>query len=138
MKTKTLLSVSLLALFCSCSGDSVPEAVRSAFRQQFPAAADTEWEKEDANFEAEFTMDSKEYSALFDASGQLLETEYEIPADSLPAAVHAYISQNLSGTKITEAAHIRDASGHVSYEAETGDKDLIFDENGTYVKTVAH
>lgn len=45
-----------------------------------------------------------------------------------------YASTNLSGKKIKEAAKIASADGTLTYEAEIGDFDYIFDANGNFLK----
>jgi hypothetical protein len=123
----------------------VPAAVKEAFAKQFPNVKDTDWEKEGQNYEAEFevkrvNMESGksvkpnvEKSAVFDASGQLLQVEEEIPVSQLPAGVRDYVTKTLSGKKIAEAAKITDTKGTVTYEAEVAKEDYIFDSNGNFL-----
>jgi hypothetical protein len=123
----------------------VPASVKEAFAKQFPSVKDTDWEKEGQNYEAEFEMksvkmeagksvkSSVEKSAVFDASGQLLQVEEEIPVSQLPASVRDYVTKNLNGKKIAEAAKITDAKGTVTYEAEVAKQDYIFDSNGNFL-----
>jgi len=67
-----------IATLQSC-GQSVPEKVKSAFAGKFPNASSVKWDKEnDEEWEAEFKMDGKEYSANFTVDGNWKETEYEI------------------------------------------------------------
>jgi len=123
----------------------VPSAVKEAFAKQFPNIKDTDWEKEGQNYEAEFEVkrvnmengksvkSSVEKSAVFDATGQMLQVEEEIPASQLPAAVRDYVTKNLGGKKIAEAAKITDAKGTVTYEAEVNKEDYIFDSGGNFL-----
>jgi hypothetical protein len=71
-----------------------------------------------------------------DASANVLETEIEIKPQALPSSVQDYISKNYPGQKIKEAAKITAADGTITYEAEVKGKDLIFDNNGSFVKEV--
>ncbi len=112
----------------------VPAAVKDGFKKQFPASKVEGWEKEGGNYEAEFDQNKVEASALFDASGKLLETEVEIKVSELPKAVTDYMNKNVPGKKIKEASKITDAAGKISYEAEAGEADYIFDANGGFVK----
>ena len=114
----------------------VPVIIKSAFQKQYPDAKEVKWEKENGNYEAEFELKETEHSALFDASGNIIESEVEISSDALPANVKEYVSKNYSGQKIKEAAKITDAKGTVTYEAEIKGKDLIFDSNGNFIKEV--
>jgi hypothetical protein len=123
----------------------VPAAVKEAFAKQFPGMKDADWEKEGPNYEAEFEVrqmsneagksvkSNIEKSAVFDASGQLLQVEEEIAVSQLPAGVHDYVAKNLEGKKIAEAAKITDAKGTVTYEAEVTKEDYIFDSNGNFL-----
>lgn len=108
----------------------VPTAVKTAFSKMHTGISKVSWSKEDANFEAEFTLDGKETSEVYSASGTFLESEVEIKVAELPAAV----KMKLKNQKIAEAAKITRANGSVIYEAEVKGKDLLFDANGNLVK----
>lgn len=112
----------------------VPAAVKTKFASLYPGVKSIEWEKEDGNYEAEFKQDQTETSALFDASGSLVQTETEMAVTALPRGVLDYVSKNLNSKKITEAARIVDAGGQVTYEAEIGGRDYIFDAKGNFIK----
>ncbi|MFO0356554.1 MAG: PepSY-like domain-containing protein [Sphingobacteriaceae bacterium] len=116
----------------------VPAAVKDGFKKQYPNAKVSEWEKEGANFEAEFKQNKVETSVVIDANGAILETEVEIAVKELPAAVSEYISKNYAGYKVDEATKITDSKGTVTYEAEVEkgkeEFDLIFDSNGSFIK----
>lgn len=114
----------------------VPVAVKSAFEKQYPDVKDADWEKEGANYEAEFEVNDTETSVVFDANGTLLETEVEIESSALPQAANDYVAKNYPGSKIKEAAKITDAAGTVTYEAEVGKSDLIFDASGNFLKEI--
>lgn len=124
----------------------VPEAVKNAFKAKFPDVTDADWEKEGNDYEVEFeakrvnmdhgksVKETCERSALFSANGTWLQTEEEIKVDQLPAAVSEYITKNLAGKKIKEAAKITDAEGKITYEAEVAKTDYIFDAKGNFLK----
>ncbi len=114
----------------------VPAAVKSAFEKQYPDVKDVDWEKEDSNYEAEFEVSKIETSVVYDANGTLIETEVEIAVSALPQIAQDYVSKNYPKSKISEAAKITSASDTVTYEAEVGESDLIFDANGNFVKEV--
>jgi len=67
-------------------------------------------------------------------NGQLLETETEISASALPAAVNEYVAKKAAGKKIKEASKIVDDKNVVTYEAELEGADYIFDANGAFIK----
>ena len=114
----------------------VPASVKTAFQKNFPQAKVENWEKEGVNFEAEFELNKTEQSVLFDAQGNLLETEVEIKLTQLPKGVLEYVKANYKGQKVKEAAKITDAKGTVTYEAEIKGMDILFDSNGKFIKEI--
>lgn len=114
---------------------NVPQAVKDALQKMYPNAKVSEWEMEDGNYEAEFDNNKVETSVVFTPAGLHVMTEVEIPATQLPQGVHDYVKTNLGGKKITEACKMTSAAGVVTYEAEVGGKDYIFDANGNYLST---
>lgn len=112
----------------------VPAAAKKTFEKSYPDIKGAKWEKEDGNYEAEFELNKKETSVLFDVNGNLLATETEISPEELPKAVSEYVAKNLKGQKIDEASKIIDSKGGHSFEAEIGGADYIFDSNGTFIK----
>lgn len=137
-KTLFFLALSLIGFACtnaqSLKTKDVPAAVQTAFAAKFSNATGVNWSLEDGKYEAGFEAAEQETSALFDAQGNLLETETEIGVDALPAPVAAAVAQMYPGKKIKEAAQITHADGSVTYEAEVHGKDLIFDANGNFLK----
>jgi uncharacterized membrane protein YkoI len=107
----------------------VSDEVKTALNKAYPNATDVEWDKEGKDFEASFENGDEELSVVFDAIGNILETEKEIEFTELPEVVKAA----LEGKKISEAAIIT-KNGKTFYEAEVAGKDLIFDENGKTTK----
>lgn len=137
---KNTLTLALAMIFFSAANaqklaeNNVPDLVKSSFKKQFPDVKKVVWEKEKANYEAEFELNETEQSAVFNEKGGLIETEVEIEINQLPANINTYIQKNYVGQKIKEAAKIIDANGKVSYEAEIKGMDLIFDEQGLFTK----
>ncbi len=140
MKKLPLLLISLFIISISSAQKialkNVPQVIQTSFQTQFPKADDTKWEKEGLNFEAEFELDEKEISALFDPQGILIETEVEIPLLELHTGILEFVEINYSGQKIKEAAKITKADGTYTYEAEIRGMNLIFDSNGVFIKEV--
>lgn len=112
----------------------VPAPVVSAFHKMYPAVTDYDWYNEDGNYEAEYEINKMEAAVVFDANGNLTETEKEIPVKDLPAACADYVSKNYSGAAIKEASEITDAKGVKTYEAEIKGKDIVFDAKGNFLK----
>ncbi len=153
MKKITLIVALSLGLTAGYAQDvkeaDVPAAVKEAFAKKYPGLK-AEWEKEDANYEAEFEgkkvsvnmetgkkiKQEVEGSVLISPEGTILETEEEIFVGALPAGVADYISKNFGGKKVKEAFKITDAAGKISYEAEVGKDEYLFDANGGFLKKV--
>ena len=138
---KKFLLVALAAILTTSSfgqktsKDNVPQSVQDALNKSFPTAQVEKWEKENQNFEAEFKLNKEEVSALFGPEGKLIETEVDIAIGDLPTPIVNYVSKNLSGKKIKEASKITNSAGNVSFEAEVGGKDYIFDSSGNLLKS---
>lgn len=132
-----MMSVCLLAsigAFAQTKGEKgTPTVVKEAFAKLFPGAK-AKWEIEDKHYEAEFTKNKKEHSAVFDATGNLLETEVEVSANEVPKAALAYAKSHHSGEKIKEMAQITNDKGLIYYELEIEGKDLMFDKDGNFTQ----
>lgn len=116
----------------------VPAAAKVAFQTSFATASGGQWAKEGADYEVGFTQAGKKMSAVITASGELKETETELAAAQLPAAVRATLARDYRTAKVGEAASIRRADGRTVYEAEIsqgGKKhDVLFTANGQVTK----
>ena len=112
--------------------NNIPDVVKSALVKNYPNAKSVKWDKEDANYEASFKNNNLDNSILFDAKGNVLESEVAIK--ELPKNVMEYLNKNYPNQKIKESAKITNAKGVFTYEAEIKGKDLIFDANGKFLK----
>lgn len=141
MKNLSLVGMALVLLSYTACGQEkkdVPKEVKTAFTERFATAIHVKWSKEnDSEWEAEFKMDKKDYSANFSASGEWMETEYKISTDELPAAVKATIQKEFDGYKIEESELSETADGKM-YEIELKKSDIemeaIIDANGKLIK----
>jgi hypothetical protein len=115
---------------------NVPQEVVKSFKQNFKETKSVYWEKEKEHYEVEFATNTTEQSVLFDAKGNILETEVEIETNQLPKNVLTYIQTNYPSKKIKEAAKITDDKNQITYEAEVDGQDLLFDANGKFLKAV--
>ncbi len=114
----------------------VPDAVKAAFQKEFPAAKEAKWDKEEDNFEASFDNNKSDQSVVFDAEGNILEIEVEIKVSELPKGVMEYVKSTYPGKKIKEVAKITDAQKTVTYEVEVSGMDVIFNEQGKFIKEI--
>jgi hypothetical protein len=115
---------------------TVPSIVQTALHKKYPEAKKVSWEKENANYEANWGGKSGEDNSVqFSADGKFIEMVKAIPVNDLPKPVFAYVNEHYKGIKITEAGKVTDAAGKTWYEAEVKGKDVIFDENGNFTKS---
>ncbi len=132
-----LLAVAMTTTACGqkVKNDDVPAVVVKSLTGAYPYAKRIKWDKESPNYEANFDNDKKEYSVLLSATGEILETEVEIPNSELPAAILDYMKNNYPDQKINETAMITKENGEQQYEVEIKAGDLIFDGSRQLVKS---
>jgi hypothetical protein len=140
MKRIFLLAVCMLFLRLAASAQGikdkeVPEQVKASFQTKFPGTSKVSWEKEKGNYEANWGGRSGEdHSAMFTPAGTFIELVDAIPVDALPTYVATYVREHYKGAKILEAGKLTDAAGKKMFEAEIRGKDLIFDDQGRFLK----
>ena len=115
--------------------EKIPAAAKTGFAAKFPTAQKAKWSIEKpGEFEVEYVLNGVESSALFDAKGNLLETETEVKESELPTAVKAAIAKDFAGFKLDEIEKAIDAKGVTTFEMEaTKGKEKLeisFDANG--------
>jgi len=113
---------------------NVPANVKSTFQKKYPTATAVKWDKEGENYEASFDLNKRDNSVLIDAQGYIVETEVEIELTQLPKSILDYVKTHYAGKQAKEGAKITDAKGAVTYEVEIKGMDLIFDNNGKFIK----
>ncbi len=117
------------------NSSKVPTVVKTAFAKKYGEVKKIGWEIEKGNYEANWGGKSGEdTSVMFTPQGMFLEIVLAIPINQLPAPVAGYVKSHYKGSKIKEAGKVTDAAGKLTYEAEIGGKDLIFDEAGNFLK----
>lgn len=143
MKKKLLLAVLLSATATTVlhaqdlKTKAVPANVKAALVKKYPEAAKfkVSWEKEKGNYEANWGGKSGEdNSVVFNPSGTFVEIVKAISISELPKSIAPYVAAHYKGAKIKEAGKVTDAAGKTMYEAEIKGSDLIFDENGNFLK----
>ncbi len=121
MKKYTLILLTALISICGTAQtltmDKVPAAVANAFKQKFPASSQPGWTKAGADiYEVHFFNSKKRQSALFEKSGNWLDTETEINYNALPAKVQRSFETEFEGYQVQEV-----------YELETPDKGIFYE-----------
>lgn len=116
---------------------NVPAVVKKANMDKYPESKNykVSWEKEKGNYEANWGgKDGEANSVQYTPSGQFIEMVKEILTKDLPKGVIAYAKEHYKTTKFGDVGRVTDANGKTSYEVEIHGKDVIFDDNGNFVK----
>ena len=135
-----IMSVAFLAGLTACGqqNENVPANVKSAFSKKFTSVSKVKWSQENAKeWEAEFKMDGKNYSANFDNSGNWKETEYEISKKEIPSVVQATLNKEFPGFKTEESEISVTKDGKVfEFMLEKGDSNMevAIDPSGSVLK----
>ncbi len=138
MKKRIFTSLMVASVSVSAQkmdASKVPAPVKATFKKNFAGVKDAKWEKENGNYEANFQQNGSKMSATFDPVGIWLETENAVEISALPAAATAYLAKTYKGAKVKDAAKLKMANGETHFEAEVKGMDVIFDENGKFIKT---
>lgn len=116
---------------------NVPAVVKNANMKKYPESKTDHitWEKENGNYEANWGgKDGEGNSVTYTPSGTFIEIVKEIPVSQLPKSANSYIKEHYKSAKFGDVGKVLDAKGKTSYEVEINRKDVIFDENGNFVK----
>ena len=123
---------------CAQTGVNVPANAKTALSQKFPDATHVKWQKENDNeWEAEFTLNEKDYSANFDNQGTWKETEYKIDTDEIPAAVKTTLDEEFTEYTIEGSELSETATGKIyEIELKKGEEKLevTFDMKGNVIQ----
>jgi hypothetical protein len=78
--------------------------------------------EDEKEWEAEFKLEGKEYSANFLTNGTWKETEYEIKKSDIPEAIKQTLAQDFDGYNMEEAELSETAEGkHYEVAVEKGE-----------------
>jgi len=116
---------------------NVPAVVKNANLKKYPESKSyhVTWEKENGNYEANWGgKDGEANSVTYTPAGTFVEIVKEIPTSELPKSANAYIKEHYKNAKFGDVGKVLDAHGKTFYEVEINRKDVIFDENGNFVK----
>lgn len=95
----------------------VPAAVQAGYARKFPGSRKTEWKrKNDGAYEAEFDLRGVSIAAKFDSTGAWLETESDITAAQVPAAVMRAVTREFKGYRVIERQTLEPRAGPTLYE----------------------
>jgi hypothetical protein len=137
--TVMLFSATMFAQTISKSKKVViPIQIETAFEKEYPKIK-AEWDTENADFEAEFKINGKDASALYDKNGHKKAFEIDVKMSEIPVNALAYLKENYPNNKVSESAKITDDNKVITFEVEIKKNkksfDLLFDADGKFIKT---
>jgi len=138
---KIILAIVVAAFFSlnthAQTSKEVTLKVKTAFTQKFPMATKAKWDREnEKEWEVEFKMDGRSYSANYDNEGNWMETEYAITKAEIPVAVQSTLDKDFAGYRVNESEISETAAGK-AYEfllKKASEKiEVAFDINGKLI-----
>ncbi|MGE0567671.1 MAG: PepSY-like domain-containing protein [Bacteroidia bacterium] len=116
----------------------VPAAVKNSFKGIYNNATVTKWEKEDGQYEAEFTWEGKKTDAIFNEGGEFQFQEQEVEINTLPKAVKDAVVKKYVGFTINEAELVVDPTGVGFFQLELkngkNEIEIQIQDNGELIK----
>ena len=136
---KTIASSVLIAcaVLSGCSREippsKVPSIVMNSFSERFSDAVNTEWEKHQDLFEAEFELNKMDHAVRITNAGNITVHKQEVNPDELPAAINTSIRSAYQGYQLDNAEKL-EIDGRVYYQLEldgkTSSVTKVFTETG--------
>ncbi len=114
----------------------VPVIVKKEFSKAHPDAMEIGWKLINTDYVAEYTQNAFTSYASYSPEGKLIETRDKISTLELPSPAHDYTKEHYQSVPLKEYFRITDATGTVTYGVKVKSEQLVFDKNGTYLKTV--
>ena len=137
MMRKKIFALALLTGLYGCNSiwnkADIPEAVKVRFTELYPTAKNVAWEKESHGFEAEFDVNGRERSILFNSGGELLSSAEEVETQYLPEEAHSEIRLRYAAYRIEEVNRVvKQQQTYYEVELEQGKHELLltFDSDG--------
>ncbi|WP_333819034.1 PepSY-like domain-containing protein [Ohtaekwangia sp.] len=95
----------------------VPAAVATAFQSKFPTATKIKWKQKNADYKAEFKVDSRGHDVWFDKAGKIKKHKEDFPKSQLPAPVKDKLAKDFKDFSIDDADKV-DAEGKIYYQID--------------------
>ncbi len=120
--------------------------VTKAFEKDFPKIKPI-WrkdyggeDKDELDFEADFTVNNNNMTAVYNNLGVFRVLEIEIKTADIPAKISSYLAKNYPKNKIKKAAKVMTNSNKITYEIgiTINDKwvDVVFNKECNFLKMV--
>jgi hypothetical protein len=135
-----LLSISLFSTVAKAQIRKIPATVTDAFKEKYPDAASVEWRDKLSAFSAIFVNDGVNYEATYNSKGEWLNTENEITAEDLPAAVtEGWEKSKYADWTIEKVHKIVLPNDNTQYRIQVGKtdiqkKNLVFNSKGRLLR----
>lgn len=137
---KQLLAVGLLYFTLAAvqaqkiTDSEVPVIIKEAFAKMYPGIKKASWNKVDTLYIASFSDGHYKGAVSFNNDGKWAERETVISVESVPAGINNYVEKNYKNEKITGAVKIRKSSGEIRYRVAVGNKQILFTQEGDFIK----
>ena len=121
------------------ASSEIPSVVENTFESHFPNAMNVEWETKGDDFEVDFEVEKKEYSARIDPSGSMLGYKYEIAHEAIPASILAFLNTEYSKKKWDEPEIlVQDKNSYYQIEIDgfLSDKKIVLDSEGIRMENI--
>ena len=140
MKRITLV-ISMLFITTITLAQTPPNSVEKAFKNKFPTVNKAYWENENSNqWEAEFRVNKKRFTALFSSDGGWINTEAEIDTNEFPKELYQEITIRYPDFTLLEVCKIETSKNETFYEAkiktQKGKRKIFMKNDGTFVKSM--
>jgi hypothetical protein len=130
------MSVFAIGMASASPQDWAPEAVKAAFRKDYPNVSDqnVDWDKEDGMYEAHFKVQNEKMIVTYSPNGVLLATESEVSLSAVPEAVIKSVKNMHPNKKPTVYTKVVRGNGAVLYRNRTGGHNMLFTPEGAITK----
>ena len=118
----------------------VPQAVKTAFDNQFNNTAMVDWKMKDGKYKAAFTMNLKKHFAEFSNSGELISKGEKIDKEELPNPVADAVKTGFSSSKVDEVYRV-EKEGKTMYMVKLDGnpkQKILYDDQGKVLKEKTH
>ncbi|MCE1190407.1 MAG: hypothetical protein LWX56_14860 [Ignavibacteria bacterium] len=137
MNFKLIIGLSVFLIFSTSirlQSEKIPNEVSRAFMQAYPNVKGVKWDKEESNFEANFSLNGKKMAVVYNCAGKCIEIEESISLNEIPQIIINNVHSLYKNWTITELAKITRANKTVLFEVQITQKrhskELLFDELG--------
>jgi hypothetical protein len=138
MKICQLLAFLLFALTVNAQYPDLPIKIKSPFYKKFPTAIDLNWAENKGKYEIEFYMGPDLYTAVYDESGNWLETAVILSDDQIPENLLAEIAKKHPDAGLAYAEKVWTSNSEEFIRVVTESENMVYTVNarsdGTIIK----